>query len=102
MARAFTRREHADITLELAKYFGVEGLSKVVLDLPADFRVPRIAPDELALIDPHLDARRAERLADAARGVRVLRRIRQEDRFANVVHRVFVASDFSRVARAFA
>jgi hypothetical protein len=51
-------------------------------DRPANLRIPRIAPDERGLIEPDLDARRAQRRAETQGGRRVLRRGAEEDRAA--------------------
>src|SRR4051812_43495064 len=51
---------------------------RAFLDLFANLCVPRIAAPELALIEPDFDSGGAERVSDASRGVRVLRRIGKE------------------------
>ena len=50
-----------------------------VLDLPPNLSVPGITTDQFILIEPHLHARRAQRLTDTARRLRVLGRVAQED-----------------------
>jgi hypothetical protein len=46
-----------------------------VADLLADLQVPGVATAQFALIEPDLDARRSQRLADALRGLCILRGI---------------------------
>ena len=59
---------------------------RAVLDLPADRRIPRVAAAQRALVEPHLDAHRPQRVADASRGFGVLRCVAQEDRFRGTAH----------------
>jgi hypothetical protein len=49
-----------------------------LLNLPAKFRIPRVAADQGALIEPHFDAGRAQRVRNAARRLRVLGRVTQK------------------------
>ena len=56
------------------------------LDLLAYRCVPRITPAQLALVEPYVEARGAECLADAARGSGVLRRVAEEDGFGGSAH----------------
>ena len=48
-------------------------------DLPAYLRIPRIAADEFALVEPYLDAGGAQRVVNALRRHRVLGRVAQEN-----------------------
>jgi hypothetical protein len=45
---------------------------RALLDLLPDLRIPRIAADQFVLIEPHFNARGAQRLADAPRHFRIL------------------------------
>lgn len=60
---------------------------RAIRDLPPNLRVPRIASDEFALVEPHLDPGGTERVGDALRRFRVLRRVRQEDGPVRRAHR---------------
>src|SRR5882672_10286983 len=51
------------------------------LDLPADGRIPGIAAAQFALIEPNLDSRCAQRIADSGRGFGILLRVAQKHRF---------------------
>src|SRR5262249_55474826 len=54
-----------------------------LLDLLADFLIPLVAVLEAAVgVEPDLDAPRPQRLANAPRGFRVLRRVAEEHRLA--------------------
>jgi len=45
---------------------------RALVDLPADLPAPGVAAAQLALVEPHLDPGRAQRLANAARRLRIL------------------------------
>src|SRR3974390_3379783 len=49
------------------------------LDLLADRLVPSVSAPQLALVEPDLDARSPEGLADALRSLGIFRRVAQED-----------------------
>ena len=49
-----------------------------VLDLLPDFVIPGIAPAQLALVEPNLDARRRQRIANALRRLGILRGVAPE------------------------
>ena len=55
-------------------------------DLPANLRIPYIAADQLALIEPHFDSGRAERFANAPRRLGVLRGVGKENCSRCVAH----------------
>src|SRR6185437_15802047 len=52
----------------------------------ADRRIPRVAPAQRALVEPHLDTHRLQRVADVPRGLGILRRVAQEDRSRGTAH----------------
>ena len=61
------------------------------LDLPADQRIPGIASAKLALVEPHLDPRGTQRIAQLLRRVGVLGRVTQEHWSARIGHGAPVA-----------
>ena len=67
-------RERTDLIRSLgAKLVPVSHERGALLDLAADFLVPRIAARQFVLVEPHLHPQRAQRLGQAPRRLAVLR-----------------------------
>jgi hypothetical protein len=60
-------------------------------DLSANLRIPLIAPDQLALVEPHLHVHGTQRLTDALHHFRVLRGVAQKNGFRGITHNDIVA-----------
>ena len=58
---------------------------RALSNLAPNVLVPRIPAPKLALVEPNLNAGRSKRLTNAARGVRVLRGVAQENCFAGSI-----------------
>jgi hypothetical protein len=63
---------------------------RAALYLAANRHIPGISPAQLALIEPHLDARGAQRVAQLLRSFGVLGGVAQEHRSARIGHGVTV------------
>src|ERR1700746_2104 len=55
---------------------------RALADLATDLLVPHITAPQLALVEPDFDARGPKRIADATRGIGVLRTVAEEYRLA--------------------
>ena len=53
---------------------------RALLDLPAEFLVPRIATAQLALVEPYFDAEAVQRVGNAAGRGGILARVAEENR----------------------